>query len=60
MYRTEIEEWMKEADLIDKQEHDSGGRRDEDETLITSYDQIILGGQLTGEGDSYQHAAPIN
>jgi hypothetical protein len=60
MYRTEIEEWMKEADLTDKQEHDSGVRRDDDETLITSYDQIILRGPLTGEGDSYQRAAPIN
>jgi hypothetical protein len=60
MYRTEIEEWMKEADLTDKQEHGSGGRRDEDEHLIMNYDQIILGGQLIGEGDSYQHAVPIN
>jgi hypothetical protein len=60
MYRTEIEEWLKEADITDKQEHDSVGRRDEDEHLITSYDQIILGGALTGEGVSYQRTMPIN
>ncbi|PNF19757.1 Two pore calcium channel protein 1 [Cryptotermes secundus] len=60
MYRTEIEEWMKEADLTDKLEHGSGGMRDENEERIINYDQIILGGPLTGEGDSYQHAVPIN
>lgn len=60
MYRTEIEEWMKEADLTDQLEHGRGERRDENEHLIINYDQIILGGPLTGEGDSYQHAVPIN
>lgn len=61
MYRAEIEEWMKEADLTDKQEHGNGGRRDsEDDHLITSPEQIILRSALTGEGDSYQRAVTIN
>jgi hypothetical protein len=60
MYRTEVEEWMKEADLADKQEHNSGRRGDENEHLISSSDQIILGGCLTGDRDSYQRAVPIN
>jgi hypothetical protein len=60
MYRTEIGQWMREADLADKQEHSSGRRRDENEHLISSSDQIMLGATLTGEGDSYQRAVPIN
>jgi hypothetical protein len=60
MYRTEIEEWMKEADLRDMQENDNGRRNSEDEHIIIGSDQIILGGALTGEGDSYQRAVPIN
>lgn len=60
MYRTEIKEWMKEADLADKQAHTSGRREDESEHLITSSDQIILGGGLMGHTDSYQRAVPIN
>jgi hypothetical protein len=60
MYRAEIEEWMKEADLTDKQEHGTGGRRDDDDHLIISSEHIILGGMLTGEGDSYQRAVTIN
>jgi hypothetical protein len=60
MYRTEIEEWMREADLADRQEHSSRRKTDENEHLITSSDQIILGGALMADGDSYQRAVPIN
>jgi hypothetical protein len=61
MYRTEIDEWMKEADLTDKQEHGPrGGRDSEDDYPITSSEHIILGGTLTGEGDSYQRTVTIN
>jgi len=60
MYRTEIEEWMKEADLADKQASSSGRKADETEHLIGSSDQIILGGGLMGHADSYQRAVPIN
>ena len=60
MYRTEIEEWMKEADVSDKQAHSSERKADETEHLISSSDQIILGGGLMGHADSYQRAVPIN
>jgi len=60
MYRTEIGEWMKEADLTDKQTHSGGRKADETEHLISSSDQIILGGGLMGHTDSYQRAVPIN
>jgi hypothetical protein len=60
MYRTEIEEWMREADLADKQVHSSGRKMDENEHLISSSDQIILGGGLMSDADSYQRAVPIN
>jgi hypothetical protein len=60
MYRAEIGEWMKEADLTDKQVCSSGRRMDENEHLISSSDQIILGGGLMGHADSYQRAVPIN
>jgi hypothetical protein len=60
MYRTEIGEWMREADLTDKQARSSGRKMDESEHLISSSDQIILGGGLIGHEDSYQRAEPIN
>jgi len=60
MYRTEIKEWMREADVTDKQANSSGRRADETEHLISSSDQIILGGGLMGHTDSYQRAVPIN
>jgi hypothetical protein len=62
MYRAEIGEWMKEADQADKQEeHGIGERRGSgDNHFITSSEQIILRGALTGEEDSYQRAVTIN
>jgi two pore calcium channel protein 1 len=60
MYRAEIGEWMKEADLTDKQATSSRRKADETEHLISSSDQIILCGGLMGHADSYQHAVPIN
>ncbi|PSN50907.1 hypothetical protein C0J52_05359 [Blattella germanica] len=60
MYRTEIEEWMKEADVSEKQSDTSSIKKDEDEHLITSSDQVILGGSINGEGESYQRSMPIN
>ena len=60
MYRTEIGEWMKDADLTDKQAHSGGRKADETEHLIGSSDQIILGGGLMGHAESYQRAVPIN
>ena len=60
MYRAEIEEWMREADESEKQNDRPGGKKDEDEHVITNADQVILGGPLTGEGESYQRSRPIN
>ncbi|KAJ9576217.1 hypothetical protein L9F63_006950 [Diploptera punctata] len=59
MYRTEIGEWMREADDNERQ-NEVGGKKDEEDDVIHNSDQVIIGGPLTGEGDSYQRAMPIN
>ena len=51
---------MREADESEKQNDRPGGKKDEDEHVITNADQVILGGPLTGEGESYQRSRPIN